>query len=1407
MSNSEAKHAPDRTWVSLRRWAASAVAGLLACGLLPTSVAAASGPVDWTQSSASGPTPSVQPYLSYDTARNRAVLFGGASSTANVFYSDTWEFDGSTWSKVATTGPSGRGVGRMVYDSARGVSVLFGGITGTNTTLNETWEWNGSSWTQRFPASAPPPRFWFDMTYDSVRHRTVLFGGYGGGVLMADTWEYDGNNWTQVATAHTPPARHSEGLAFDSARNRVVMFGGHDSSGRLNDTWEFGGSDWTQVLAANSPAPRFWHSMGYDPSRQRTVIFGGDYWNSTTLGPNNETWEYDGQTWSQRLTMSRPSPRIEAPMAYDSALGKLVLFGGSDESGRPDVALGDTWLMGSTPTGPSAALSVASIYFQQQPVLIPATRPVTLANTGNVPLNITSIAISGSSDFGTTDGCPRSPLTLAPGATCPITVSFAPTSGGSSLITANLSLADDAGTGTQLLPLSGTGFWGGFIVSPAAVDFGSNQINLAGATATAIVTINAPGQPSVITGLETTGAFTATNLDCPLNTPLPNNGSCRIQVAFTPSAPGTYAGQLVIHDSEPGLQRTMALSGVATPAPGLPLVSLNPGSVDFGSVWTIKTGTSAVTITNSGPGWLHVGGYSIGGPDATSFHAGPDTCGVPIAPAASCNIALSFGNTAAGSYSATLTISDDAAGSPQLLPLTALAVVPTVTIALSPAPLDFGNVPDGTTAQGTITLTNTGSSSYHFGGASVTGNFLIQQVYCPQPVLPGGTCYVYISFTPTTPGASSGTLTVIGDDPASSDTVSITGVGVPPVVSVSPASVDFGSAALVAVANSSVSINNQGPGPLNVSGYSISGVDATSFHTGASNCVAAIRPGGNCYIALTFSNSARGSYAAILTITDDAVGAPQVVALSARAIAPVISLTPSPLDFGSASGGTIGHGLVAITNNGDAAYHFSGATATGDFSIPQINCPYPVLPGTSCFIYVDFTPTQPGTRTGTLTVTGDDPSSPDTSVLSGFGIFPTANLSQSAVDLGSVLVTTTATAAVMITNTGNGPLHFNGYTISDPSFHAGPDTCGAQVAVGASCFITITFNSSTRGSFSANLAISDDAAGSPQVVAVSARALAPVINLTPNPIVFGNVNAGGAGHGVVTITNNGDSTYHFGGATATGDFSIPQINCPYPVQPGTSCFVYVDFTPTQPGARNGTLTVVGDDPGSPDTSVLSGFGLVPSAQVSPVSLTYAAQKAGVSSAAQVVTLANTGNFPLAVSSTSIVGPGAADFRISSNGCSNVNPGSTCRIGVVFKPTYYGSRTATLQIIDNASGGGVQTIALSGTGIAGSLSTAPASINFGTKRVGLTTAGVKLTITNRGNAPLLTTLVEFTGANETDFAITGNSCPKTLAAGASCAITLAFKPTAVGTRSASLKFTTNGAPAVVGIPLTGIGTRT
>src|SRR5262249_8851376 len=160
--------------------------------------------------------------------------------------------------------------------SARHRTVLFGGyngtLTGLNKYLNDTWEWDGQVWTQA--ADTGPRRIWHFITFDSVRQRVVLFGGTQGTQHNNETWEWDGALWTQVAdTGPSPRGRHA--MTFDSVRQRVVLFGGANSSTSpnlwFNDTWEWDGEDWTQV-ADTGPSPRATSTM--EQMGMRMALFG-----------------------------------------------------------------------------------------------------------------------------------------------------------------------------------------------------------------------------------------------------------------------------------------------------------------------------------------------------------------------------------------------------------------------------------------------------------------------------------------------------------------------------------------------------------------------------------------------------------------------------------------------------------------------------------------------------------------------------------------------------------------------------------------------------------------------------------------------------------------------------------------------------------------------------------------------------------------------------------------------------------------------------------------------------------------------------------------------------------------------------------------------------------------------------
>lgn len=182
------------------------------------------------------------------------------------------------------------------------------------------------------PPETPPAREGHSLVYDSARGVVVLFGGAN---YFSDTWEWDGVNWIQRTPANSPSPRYAHVMSFDSARGVAVLFGGYSqiNSQRLDDTWEWDGINWTQKFPANHPSPRMDSTLAYDSARGVSVLFGGN-----TSSFNDETWEWDGNNWIQRLPVNSPPGRHSHTMVYDSKRGVTVLFGG-----YPGQLSHDTW--------------------------------------------------------------------------------------------------------------------------------------------------------------------------------------------------------------------------------------------------------------------------------------------------------------------------------------------------------------------------------------------------------------------------------------------------------------------------------------------------------------------------------------------------------------------------------------------------------------------------------------------------------------------------------------------------------------------------------------------------------------------------------------------------------------------------------------------------------------------------------------------------------------------------------------------------------------------------------------------------------------------------------------------------------------------------------------------------------
>ncbi|MGA3149115.1 MAG: kelch repeat-containing protein [Acidimicrobiales bacterium] len=296
--------------------------------------------------------------MAYDPAIGRLVLVPGAGLIPFVM-NETWTYNGTTWTELAANASPAVADASMAYDPAIGQMVLFGGTTFNNP--GGTWLFDGTTWTQASPTSSPPPLSFASMAYDPAIGQVVLFGGAGGpfGQGSSDTWTFNGTTWTQVLTPTSPPARQGASMAYDPATGQMVLFGGYrgtDTPGHvLGDTWVLNSTTWTQVSPPSSPPSRASASMAYDPAIGQMVLFGGTEAASTDDYALGDTWTYNGATWTQVSPATSPPSRFGASMAYDPMLGQLVLVCGSGhyvgQRDAGDVPLGETWTFQTAATG------------------------------------------------------------------------------------------------------------------------------------------------------------------------------------------------------------------------------------------------------------------------------------------------------------------------------------------------------------------------------------------------------------------------------------------------------------------------------------------------------------------------------------------------------------------------------------------------------------------------------------------------------------------------------------------------------------------------------------------------------------------------------------------------------------------------------------------------------------------------------------------------------------------------------------------------------------------------------------------------------------------------------------------------------------------------------------------------
>ena len=454
------------------------------------------------------------------------------------------------------------------------------------------------------------------------------------------------------------------------------------------------------------------------------------------------------------------------PTTAGAASGTLSITSNDPVNPTLTVSLAGT---GSSATFGQLQANPASLGFGNVNTGGNGTQQVTLTNTGTAPVQISSIAASGT---GFSENGITTPFTLNAAATATLNVVFAPTTGGSA--TGNVTVTSNANNPSLTITLTGTGVQPGLSITPTSFAFGSVTD---GQTKSQTFTLTNTGAASLtISQLSVSGAgYSLSGLTTPST--IAAGASATFSAAFAPTTAGSLPGTITIASNAPGSPSTIALSGTGVALQAS--VSFTPSTANFGSVTVGSTNSQTIQVTNTGSAVLTITQASVTG---TGFSTTGLTLPLSINPGLSSTFNAQYQPAAAGAASGSITIVSNAATSPSVISLTGTGVAATQILSLSTNTVSFGNIDTGTSSTQTVTVTNTGNSNVQISQIAASGTgYSLSGAGVPVTLTPSQKLTFSVIFAPTVTGAVSGSVTITSNATGSPATITLSGSGVVPV--------------------------------------------------------------------------------------------------------------------------------------------------------------------------------------------------------------------------------------------------------------------------------------------------------------------------------------------------------------------------------------------------------------------------------------------------------------------------------------------------------------------------------------------------------------------------------------------------------------------------------------------------
>ena len=582
-----------------------------------------------------------------------------------------------------------------------------------------------------------------------------------------------------------------------------------------------------------------------------------------------------------------------------------------------------------------------------------------------------------------------------------------------------------------------------------------------------------------------------------------------------------------------------------------------------------------------------------------------------------------------------------------------------------------------------------------------------------------------------------------------------------PAIAVEPAVVDFGNGRIGLSVEQQVIVSNAGTGPLTVFSLTLEGGTSPEFGLHPEGTIGAeLAPGATFELLVTYSASdGIPDQGAVLISSNDPQQALFRLPLSSSykgssEITPVADpASPGPdlvvLDFGPVPVASSARQAVFVKNSGrgNAVLQVEQArvepAASSNFALqvePELptwlspdpgpcaadsDCP----PGHTCQdgactngagrvfnvvkLTVTFTPQTPGQVVERLLVSNDEDDAagdgleqPLVITLSGQGTQPALAVTPDPVDFGTLFVGQESTLTVTIGNSGNQQLDIESVIMqSGQAFSLDGAGGGWSLASGEQASISVTYHPGAAGDHLDRLVITSNAPLSPRQVDVLGRATAaPVLEVAPATLDFGQVQLGQVAFAQLSISNAGGSPLRISAIHladgGSGAFTPLQALLP-DIDPGAQDTIDVVFAPQPPCSQHtALLEIASNDPLNPLLQVpLAGQGTDPEVVAEPASVDFGAIYQGYQAGPVAISVRNSGVGTLEVRALGLGAGTEPDFQLQSLPSlpALLEPGQAIGAELYFTPLGTGLRAGTVQVVSDDADHPLLSIPIAGTG--------------------------------------------------------------------------------------------------------------